>query len=202
MTGGRRFVPVLAAILLLAWPRAAGTLGVARYVGQFDVTYYWVAEEDGRDVGQPRTEALRDRAGRVLARVAPTFARRIRLEGTGRLPDGRLLNVDCKIDGRWRFRVVKGSGVGAGGRGLRPFTSVATDPSRIPTGSVLLLPDFAGQVLPGGARHPGCFVADDVGGAIKGNRIDVFIGAASRLRDFERRVPSHGTVPVFLVAGG
>lgn len=55
--------------------------------------------------------------------------------------------------------------VGASGVTLQPYMSVAVDPAVIPLGTVLY--DHEGNA----------YSADDTGGAIKGNRIDMFVGS-------------------------
>jgi len=65
---------------------------------------------------------------------------------------------------------------------LVPYRSAAVDPSVIPLGSVLFIPGLAGAMvtLPDGQpwRHDGYLMAVDVGGAIRGNHIDIFTGVA------------------------
>ncbi len=73
------------------------------------------------------------------------------------------------------------------GRGARyyvlPFRSIAVDPTVIPYGSVLYIPDARGTrlILPDGrtATHDGYFFAADTGSAIIGNHIDVFLGVTT-----------------------
>jgi N-acetylmuramoyl-L-alanine amidase len=71
-------------------------------------------------------------------------------------------------------------GEGVSGFMLVPYRTIAVDRSVIPIGSVVYIPEARGQVvtLPSGATavHDGYFYAADVGGAIRGNHIDVFIG--------------------------
>lgn len=73
-------------------------------------------------------------------------------------------------------------GIGNRNNPLRPFKSIATDPNFISSGSKVFIPQavgveykFEGEDL----VHDGYFYADDVGGAIKGNHIDVFLGSVS-----------------------
>ncbi|MBP9680011.1 MAG: hypothetical protein KBD76_01285 [Bacteriovorax sp.] len=83
--------------------------------------------------------------------------------------------------GKTKFRKARGPfGDGVGDFRLAPYRTVATDPTLIPTGSVLFIPEARGVLinLPSGQSivHDGYFFAGDVGGAIKLNHIDVFIG--------------------------
>jgi len=112
--------------------------------------------------------------------------------GTGLLPQ-----VDCSsffpslpsnvISGtnRVRFKVSKGLyGEGTAGFILAPYRTIAVDKSFISIGSVIYIPDARGiaVTLPSGIKitHDGYFFAADVGGAIKDNHIDGFLGIASK----------------------
>lgn len=84
-----------------------------------------------------------------------------------------------------RFQAVAAPfGLGTGGYQLVPFRTIAVDRSQIPLGSVIYIPAARGVpiTLPSGEQvlHDGYFFAADVGGAIRGNQIDVFIGVAER----------------------
>lgn len=94
--------------------------------------------------------------------------------------------VDCKS--QFRFDVSRSKfkksptpfGEGIKGYHLIPFRTIATDPQYIPTGSVIYVPSARGaeiEISPGiKIIHDGYFFAGDVGGAIKQNHIDVFLG--------------------------
>lgn len=94
--------------------------------------------------------------------------------------------VDCKkifkFDvSKTKFREAHGPyGDGLDNIILAPYRTIATDLSRIPTGTVLYIPAARGAkiTLSSGRviTHDGYFFAGDKGGAIKGNHIDVFIG--------------------------
>jgi 3D (Asp-Asp-Asp) domain-containing protein len=82
-----------------------------------------------------------------------------------------------------RFAVSKGKfGEGVNGLKLVPYRSIAVDRTDIPIGTVIYIPSARGikVILPSGETdtHDGYFFAADVGGAIKDNHIDVFIGTA------------------------
>lgn len=59
---------------------------------EWRLTYYYVSDQE-RFGGEPKTVPVRDPKGNVLARVEPGFFGDMSLQGTGRLLDGRLLNV-------------------------------------------------------------------------------------------------------------
>ena len=59
--------------------------------------------------------------------------------------------------------------------------TLAVDKNVIPRRSVVFIKETVGVKMPDGASHDGYWYASDVGGAIKGQRIDLFtgVGAAS-----------------------
>lgn len=93
-------------------------------------------------------------------------------------------NISCnwtKNPLNTRFTVSKYPwGLGSKGNPIIPFRSIATDPTFIPYGTVLFIESAVGEEfsLPDGTKikHDGYFLAADVGGGIKTNHIDVYIG--------------------------
>lgn len=57
-----------------------------------------------------------------------------------------------------------------------PMRTLAVDPRVVPKGSVVYIKETVGLPLPGGGVHDGLWYASDVGGAIKGQRIDLYTG--------------------------
>lgn len=165
---------------------------LGRELGRYQLTYYWVAAEKSDD--GPRNVALRDRRCKTIARVSRSFARRLRLEGTGKLQDGRTVNIGGACRCGDRCYVVVGPetpfGLGVKGRALAPFRSVAA-PRHLPIGTVLYLPELDGLTVPGapphgGFVHDGCVVADDRGGNVRGRQLDLFTGKHPIYRAFHR----------------
>jgi 3D (Asp-Asp-Asp) domain-containing protein len=119
-----------------------------------------------------------------IAEVSREFASQLALQGTGKLRDGRVLNIwgACKCERSPCFKVTEAQwGTGGSGRALQPFRSVAVDPKLIKLGSLLYVPILEGRLMPGrapwgGFVHDGCVVADDVGGGIKDKQLDLFVG--------------------------
>jgi len=156
----------------------------AASLGTFELTYYWVAYE-GDYTGVADTPLYDDACG-VLATVSAPFADAIALEGTGRLLDGRLLNLTgacpcpqspCYVEADdahpW--------GYGVDNRALEPFRTIAVDPTVIAYGDGIYLPVLDGSTMPGespwgGFEHDGCVVAGDTGSDIAGMHIDLFVG--------------------------
>jgi 3D (Asp-Asp-Asp) domain-containing protein len=58
--------------------------------------------------------------------------------------------------------------------------TVAVDPKLIRKRSVLFIKETVGIKMADGKLHDGYWYASDVGGAIKGQRIDLFTGSGSR----------------------
>ena len=54
--------------------------------------------------------------------------------------------------------------------------TAAVDSQLIPRRTVLFIRETVGMPMPDGARHDGYWYASDVGGAIKGERIDLYTG--------------------------
>jgi 3D (Asp-Asp-Asp) domain-containing protein len=57
--------------------------------------------------------------------------------------------------------------------------TAAIDPRLIPRRTVLFIQETVGLRMPNGRVHDGYWYASDTGGAIKGNRIDLFTGSGS-----------------------
>jgi len=86
-------------------------------------------------------------------------------------------------DARWNAsaRLYHAGGGGATGNdslGCRPIAmrTVATDPRYIPRRSRLFIPETVGLRLADGTLHDGYWYASDTGGAIKGQKIDMYTG--------------------------
>ena len=169
-------------------------------------TYYHIYQ--ARDISQGYP--LLDRNGRALAYLSHRDWCYAALQGTVQVEDrqggrqtynfagrGATLQLDCsgyfkslspatlQKTGRVRFSPARGvHGDGAGGYRLVPYRTIAVDRNRIPLGSTVYIPAARGQriVTPTGETflHDGYFFAADVGSAIKGNHIDVFIGSSKR----------------------
>lgn len=75
--------------------------------------------------------------------------------------------------------------VGAVGVGSRdslgctvsPMRTLAVDPKVIPRRTIVFIQETVGMILPNGRLHDGLWYASDVGGAIKGHKIDLFTGS-------------------------
>ena len=59
---------------------------------------------------------------------------------------------------------------------LQPMRTVAVDPAMFPRHSVIFIKETVGLKMPDGSPHDGYWYASDIGGAIKGQRVDLFTG--------------------------
>ena len=91
--------------------------------------------------------------------------------------------VEASFIPHWLLKATlyHGGAAGVGPRdslGCRPVAlrTVAVDPRVIPRRTILFITETVGMLLPGGGRHDGYWYASDTGGAIKGQRIDLFTG--------------------------
>jgi 3D (Asp-Asp-Asp) domain-containing protein len=204
----------------LAAPDAAKEPEGPKLLGAFQVTFYYIASED--EVDEVRTpdpsvqEAGSDpplfaaaapdlvmlydgKTCEPIAEVSHAFASAAELQGTGRLRDGRIINIwgacACDRSPCFSFTGKKWGNAGTG-RGLTPFRTVAADPKVVPLGTLLYLPILEGRRMPGrppwgGFVHDGCVVADDTGGAINDNQLDLFVGRRAYYRALGNRGGSH-----------
>lgn len=165
----------------------------------FKYTFYWMADQRRHD-DATRWSALPDhvldfqgvglkngrvdlytRQGSLLGSFAESFVDELRMEGSGWLADGRVINYDgrCRYGVGTCFEVMDPEthpfGRGAYRRPLVPFRSVAVDRLLIAIGDTLYVPEFDGMPLPDGSFHDGCLRADDTGSAIRRKLIDFFV---------------------------
>jgi len=73
-----------------------------------------------------------------------------------------------------------------GGRGMNahdslgcpvsPMRTVAADRARVAPHSIIFIKETVGMPLPDGGAHDGYWYVSDIGGAIRGDRIDLFTG--------------------------
>jgi 3D (Asp-Asp-Asp) domain-containing protein len=163
-------------------------------LGHFRITFYWLVEED--DYQGKKTNPLYAPDGRLVGRFTSKFIHDFRIESCALLSDGRVISYLKKAN---RCQVVDAP-IGANGYSLTELRSVAVDPSVIPPGSRLYIKDAADVRLGDSLIHDGIFYAHDVGSAIKGNRIDVYLGPKSNMDLFRSTALCHsGDVEVYLL---
>ncbi|MCM2322128.1 MAG: 3D domain-containing protein [Oligoflexia bacterium] len=163
-------------ISISAWSQLETQNPAETILGTFRNTYYYIAYESDYRNAKVDTTIL-DMQDRILAQVSTPFKKSLAMEGTGKLLDGRVVNFAGRKNGETRYRFTQSPyGDGIGVCQLMPFRTIAVDPSRIPLGSLVRIDETVGMVLPDGTVHDGLWRAEDIGSAIKGDRIDIFIG--------------------------
>ena len=90
-------------------------------------------------------------------------------------------HMDADADWTARVNLYHAGGGGATGNdslGCRPIPmrTIATDPRYIPRRTRVFIPETVGMRMPDGALHDGYWYASDTGGAIKGQKIDLYTG--------------------------
>ena len=197
-----------------------------KQLGQFSITFYYVIGEDevvakskaandndadtqlAAVATEPDLTTIYNPKCEAIADVSPDFAKALQLQGTGKLKDGRVLNIAgrCHCDRTPCFQVTPTQwGTAGTGKPLQPFRTVAVDPKVVKLGSLLYVPLLEGRVMPGrppwgGYVHDGCVVADDTGGHIDGNQLDLFVGRKAYFLGISGSGGSHAWarhVPVF-----
>jgi len=148
-----------------------------RYLGRFKVTYYWAVEETKYPTSRSSPIYLAD--GQLLGRFSAAFVKAFRVEAAACLKDGRRISYLKKAN---RAKVVD-KFLGCGGHTLTELKSIAVDPRLIPLGSVVYIPQ-AENVSIEGQTLGGVFYAHDVGSAIKGKHIDIFVGRKQNMDAF------------------
>jgi 3D (Asp-Asp-Asp) domain-containing protein len=191
--------------------RATGEPGPV--LGNFQLTYYWVASETSY-AGAKDTSFYTKQCTKI-ATVPKKFWDALKLEGTGKLADGRMVNYSgsCSCARSPCFEVLGADhpwGKGVQNRALEPFRSIAVDKDEISYGDWVYIPALDGVEMPGdeGFVHDGCMRADDTGSAINGKHIDFFAGLKSnyqslvnelddnvQIRAAGTRCPVDGDVP-------
>ncbi|CDW73033.1 3d domain protein [Stylonychia lemnae] len=156
-------------------------LATTTFATQADLTYYWICFESDESGSGPKDTVLKTCGGKNIATVTNHYAKRIRVEGTGKLNDGRVLNIggcDCgnsfscfeEID-QHKYPY----GIGPQDNPIFPYSSVAEND--FPIGTTLYVQKLDGLTLPGtgGQKHNGCVSVDDRGYGFGSNHIDFFV---------------------------
>ncbi len=172
-------------------------------------TYYYVPLQS--DYPGDNDTNVYAQGGNILAVVPAAFVADLCVEGTGKLSDGTILNTagscsygpTCITGGQQCYTALDASifpwGVGVRNRPLVPLQSIAVDPATIPIGSSVYIAEWDGVQVPsidgiGGFTHNGCFTADDQGGWVRGNHIDIFAGTKGMMRWLETIHPTRSTL--------
>lgn len=179
-------------------------------LGVFRNTYYdFPAEGDFTGAKTP----LMGSSCKPISEVPRSFYEAVCVQGSGTLLSGETVSFakrDCgcaevcprtgqkicfdKLDQKefpW--------GRGARGTAITPLRSIAVDSNVIPLGTKVYILEYDGVPRsPGGARHDGCFVAEDRGMKVVGDHVDIFTGNPHVTAHLNRTVPSNEGVHVYL----
>ncbi len=170
------------------------SLRKAQDLGQFKITFYWLVEEDNYQ--GKKTNPLYTPDGKLVGRFTSQFIKDFHVESCAMLSDGRIISY---LKGSNHCQLVD-LPIGANGYTLTELRSVAVDPTVIPIGSALFIEDAADVPIADSQVHDGIFYAQDVGSAIKGNRIDVYLGPKSNMDLFRSTAMCRsGDVVVYLL---
>src|SRR3954447_10418135 len=131
----RRFYYSLVVLLVFLTPQIGGSQtrqepGAKTKIGDFEPTFYRIVDEKSREFAdQEKTEEILSHTDEVLSVVAPSFKEHLDIEGSGRLADGRVVNIRGHRDGVPRYSVVDGApfGLAENDESLVPYHSLAVD---------------------------------------------------------------------------
>ena len=161
--------------------------------GGYKMSCYWLAWES-EYASEPYDVDIYTRQGFRIGRFPRAYVFELKMEGSGILRDGRVINYDgtCSYGVGTCFTELnpREHPLGKGGqqRALLPFKSVAVDPRFVPLGTTLFLPELRGMVLPDGTKHDGCVRADDTGGNIRRRELDFFVESYDNYKYLEDRL--------------
>jgi hypothetical protein len=169
--------------------------------GGYKISFYWVAWES-QYANEPYDVDIYNRHGFRIGRFPRAYVFELKMEGSGILRDGRVINHDslcpygvgtCFVELEPREHPL---GQGGQRRPLLPFKSVAVDPRFVPLGTTLYVPELRGLLLPDGTSHDGCVRADDTGGNIRRHELDFFVESYDNYKLLEDRLwNDHSATP-------
>ncbi len=170
-------------------------------IGRGRLTYYYIAYEG--DYSGSKTVSVKDCSGTELTKVSQAFYDALKLEGTGKLEDERVLNVGSSNS---CFEVLSDEfkwGKGNRNNALEPMRSVAMQQNLyVSFGETLYVSELDGVVIPSidgieGFTHDGCVRVDDVGGAITDFDMDFFAGTKKAFEAVDALLPSNTRVLMY-----
>ncbi len=191
--------------------RPSGESWDGKVLGTFRNTYYDFPNE--AEYGGDAV-SLRGPNCEVIAMVPKGFHDAVCVQGSGRLSSGVTVSFnrrDCscadicpRTEQRICFDALRVEqypwGRGATGNPITPLVTVAVDSSVIPMNTAVYIPEYDG--LPRDTSqtsfHDGCFIAQDRGGKVQGNHVDIFTGQPSLTALWNKLVPSNQGVTVVL----
>jgi len=132
------------------------------------ISLYCIADlEDG---GVPITTTR----GNEIWRISAHSRKRLNMEGTGRLSNGKVVNVAKVVNGSWSYTTMgpdSPHGVGIRGKALKPWFSMAHHLQQLRTHSLfgrkIVIPELKGYNTPDGFILDGEFEVHDTGGGLR-----------------------------------
>jgi hypothetical protein len=185
-------------------------------VDNFKITYYWFLWEE--DFGGAQSTQLVDASCKPLVNVRKDFADSVCLEGSGKLLDGKGINLEgtcscgyaCGDEGKVCFFTYNLAtapwGLGSSPDiALVPLRSVAMNRDELKNKSVYLKV-FDGVSMSslrgvGGFVHDGCFRVDDESYSFGAEGVDIFVGPKQLYPELEGKAAESNT-DVEVRAGG
>jgi 3D (Asp-Asp-Asp) domain-containing protein len=180
-----------------------------KVLGTFKNTYYDFPSESDFE---GEALSLMNGSCKSIASVPRTFYESLCVQGSGTLKSGGTVSFakrDCscaalcpRTGQHICFDLLDKQqfpwGRGATGKGITPLLTVAVDSTIIALGTPLYIPEYDGvpRDASGGAKHDGCFLAEDRGLAVKGEHVDIFTGHRETTLLWNRLVPSNRGVTV------
>jgi 3D (Asp-Asp-Asp) domain-containing protein len=168
-------------------------VGTGRYLGKFKVTYYWAVDE--AEYPQTKSSRLYLADGQLLGAFSNAFIQAFKIEAAAVLRDGRMISYLKQAN---RAKLVDRF-LGVRGYKLTELRSIAVDPRIIPVGSRVYIPQ-AENVVVDGQQLNGVFYAHDIGSAVKGKHIDVFVGRRQNMAAFSAAgMGSSSSVDIYIL---
>ena len=163
---------------------------------QVKLTYYWTASPDLANLTVSDTNPLveiKDLNGGVIVQEPKDLVKKISMEGSGFLQDGRLINLaNDKGYPNSRFFIVDQSkypwGMDSRGKALGELKTIAVDPNLVALGTNVYIPAFDGLRLQNNTIHNGCFIAGDTSYSFSGAHIDIFTGKESNYQYIDNKL--------------
>ncbi|CAO3629669.1 unnamed protein product [Mucor hiemalis] len=176
--------------------------GISKCYKKVRITQYWIPKEGDKDMRNDgktvtlngsKSKTLKTDNGKYIAKVSKNTYEKFRMEGTGLLKSGLMVNLGSSSD---RFLKVDRKktpyGLGTDSKGLTPWVSVAAND--IKRGTKLYIKQLDGLRLPDGKVHNGCVRVDDEGWSMSGCQIDFFVLQFSAYKVLTKKIPKYITV--------
>jgi 3D (Asp-Asp-Asp) domain-containing protein len=131
----------------------------------------------------------------ALTLPATAFAQDTRSDPIGELIQGAADVIKRVTDMQLKATLYHAGARGVGSRDslgctVVPMRTLAVDPRVIPRRTIVFIEETVGLMMPDGTKHDGLWYATDIGGAIKGSKVDLYTGqgSSSMRQFFERKI--------------